>query len=447
MYIPDFALIVLKKLNDSGYESFLIGGCVRDYLMGVEPKDYDVTTNASIEEIEAVFSDFKVIETGAQHGTVTVISDGNHVEVTTYRIDGTYSDGRHPDSVIFSSNIRDDLSRRDFTVNSMAYSPRDGFVDAFDGRRDINNKIIRCVGNPDKRFEEDALRILRALRFSSTLEFSIEEETSRSIHKNKHLLGRLAKERITSEFFQLVCGKNAAAVLREYSDIATEIIPTLSDMYGFPQDNPYHIYDVWEHTLRVIENAPPTAKMRMAALLHDIGKPHCKTFDEKWVGHFYGHADISAEISRDIFIKYLRTDRHTADEIINLVKNHGENFTPSRKIIRRRLVKYGEKTARQILDLSRADIMGMSPKYSCRLAELDRAEEILDGIISEQSCLSVKNLAVNGRDLMAVGIENGKIMGNILNKLLNEVCDETLINEKEALTKRAIELYKVALSK
>lgn len=441
MPVPDCALKVLDTLNRSGYESYLVGGCVRDFLMENEPSDYDIATNATVSEIEALFADYNVIETGAKHGTVTIISDGEPIEVTTYRVDGTYSDGRHPDSVIFSSNLTEDLSRRDFTVNAVAYSPRDGFVDMFGGCDDIRQRIIKCVGEPDRRFGEDALRILRALRFSSVLGFSVEQDTSESIHRNKRLLGKVAVERITSEFFKLICGKNAVNILREYNDVAAEILPPLSDMFGFPQDNPHHIYDVWEHTLHVVENVPPTVALRTAALLHDIGKPHCRTTDESGVGHFYGHAAISEQISREIFKKYLRTDKKTSEQIITLVKNHDERFIPTRKIIRRRLIKYGEDTVRRLLTLSRGDIMGQSPDLIGRLDEIDETERILNDVLSEQACLSVKDLSINGHDLMKIGVEQGRMMGEILNTLLDEVSDELVTNEKEALTIRAKRLY------
>lgn len=441
MPVPDCALKVLDTLNRGGYESYLVGGCVRDFLIGNTPGDYDIATSATVTRTEALFADYNVIETGVKHGTVTIISDGEPIEVTTYRVDGTYSDGRRPDSVTFSSSLTEDLSRRDFTMNAVAYSPRDGFVDVFGGCDDIRLGIIRCVGEPDKRFSEDALRILRALRFSAVLGFSIDPHTADSIHRNSHLLGKIAVERVTSEFFKLICGKNAVNILREYSDVAAEILPPLSDMFGFPQDNPHHIYDVWEHTLHVVENVPPTVVLRTAALLHDIGKPHCRTTDENGIGHFYGHAHISEKISREIFKKYLRTDKNTSEQIITLVKNHDERFLPTGKIIRRRLVKYGEDTVRRLLILSRGDVMGQSPELHGRLGEIDEAERILNEVLSENACLSVKDLAVNGRDLMKIGVKQGVMIGEILNILLDEVSEERIINEKEALTIRAKELY------
>lgn len=440
--VPGYALRVLNLLNASGFDGYLVGGCVRDFLMGRSPKDYDIATNASAEQVEGIFSDFRVIETGIKHGTVTVMSDGNPIEVTTYRVDGTYSDCRHPDNVTFSASLEDDMSRRDFTMNAIAYSPHTGLVDVFGGAEDIRQGIIRCVGEPDRRFGEDALRIMRALRFAAVLGFEIDSQTSESIHRNCRLLHRIAAERITAELFELVCGKNAAHIMREYSDVMAQILPPLKDMFGFEQDNPHHIYDVWEHTLHVTENVPPTVELRMAALLHDAGKPHCKTSDENGIGHFYGHADISAEIAEDIFKNYLRTSKSISDRIVTLVKNHGETFILSKKIIRRRLMKYGEETLRQLLDLSRGDVLGQGVNVEKHISELNEAEQLLNEILSQESCLSLKSMAINGNDLSELGIERGKLMGNILSRLLEEINDETLENNKRALATRAIELYK-----
>lgn len=442
MNVPGYALRVLDLLHKAGFEGYLVGGCVRDFLMGREPKDYDVATNASVEQTEEVFADFHLIETGVKHGTVTVMSDGMPIEVTTYRVDGTYSDGRHPDSVTFSASLEEDMSRRDFTMNAVAYSPDTGFVDVFSGADDIRHGIIRCVGEPDRRFGEDALRIMRALRFAAVLGFEIDRQTSESIHRNRRLLHKIAAERITAELFALICSKNAASVMREYSDVMAEILPPLKDMFGFEQDNPHHIYDVWEHTLHVVENVPPTVEMRMAALLHDAGKPHCMTIDDNGIGHFYGHADISAEIAEDIFKNNLRTSKSISDRIITLVKNHDETFILTKKIMRRRLMKYGEETLRQLIDLSRGDVLGQGVDVKKRLDELDEAERILNEILSQNNCLSLKAMAVNGSDLAELGIERGKIMGNILNRLLEEINDETLENTREALTARAVELYR-----
>lgn len=440
--VPDDVQCVMKKLRDNGYESFLVGGCVRDTLLKQTPKDYDVTTNARAGQVKALFEadGFHVIETGLKHGTVTVISRSTPVEVTTYRVDGTYSDGRHPDSVTFADGIGEDLSRRDFTINAMAYSPQDGFVDLFGGTEDLTNGLIRCVGDPQKRFEEDALRILRALRFASVLGFAIEPRTSACIREQKHLLNRLAKERVTAELFGLLCGKGAENVLREYNDVIAEVLPPIAPMFGFSQDNPHHIYDVWEHTLHVVANVPPDRTLRLAALLHDVGKPHCRTTDSDGVGHFYGHAEIGEDICRDIFDRLLRTDKKTASRVMLLVRYHDEPITPSRRILHRRLSKYGEEVLRQLLTLHRGDVMGQAPAYRGRLEELDEAERILDELIRENACLRLSDMHIGGGDLIAMGIPPGRQIGVILNALLTEVCDGRIQNQADALKARASEL-------
>lgn len=436
--IPPEVRTVLTTLENAGFEAWLVGGCVRDYLLGSLPKDYDVTTNASADRICRVFDGFRVIETGIRHGTVTVISDGIPIEVTTYRVDGAYSDGRHPDSVRFTSDIRDDLSRRDFTVNAIAFSPARGFLDLFGGTDDLKAGIIRCVGEPDRRFGEDALRILRALRFASRLGFSIEPATAAGIHRCRDMLSKIALERITQELFGLLDGECAPEVLRQFGDVIAVILPPVRDMFGFEQHNPHHDSDVWEHTLRVIDASPAEPVLRLAALLHDVGKPRCFTRGEDGIGHFYGHAAVSADISRDIFASCLRTDKHTQERVLFLVEHHDEPLPPDRKALRKRLSKYGEEALRQLIALHRADIMGQKrPPDADKLSALDQAEEIVNELAAESACLTLKDLAVNGGDLMALGIPKGPKIGEILHLLLSEVLEEKLLNRREELMARA----------
>ncbi len=440
--IPHGVLNVLDVLHSRGFGAWLVGGCVRDRLLGKVPKDYDVATSAAAAEVAGAFEGFRVIETGVRHGTVTVISEGIPVEVTTYRVDGEYSDGRHPDSVSFTKDIRDDLSRRDFTVNAMAYSPGKGYIDLFGGRNDLRDGIIRCVGDPDRRFGEDALRILRALRFASVLGFEIEQGTAEAVHRCKGLLSRIAVERVTQEFFGLLCGANAAEVLRSYSDVLAVIIPPCAGMFGFEQHNIHHDRDVWEHTLAVVSAAPPDRVMRLAALLHDVGKPCCFTTDENGTGHFYGHAEISGSIAREVFERYLRTDRRTGERVVLLVERHDEPIIPERRILRRRLAKYGEEVMRQLIALQRADVKGQAEQFvRSRLDELDHAEALLDALTEENACLSLRSLEINGGDLMAMGVPKGPLIGRILHALLGEVCGETLENSNQALRTRAAEIF------
>ncbi len=440
--IPSGVLRVLDVLEKAGFEAWLVGGCVRDHLRGLPPKDYDVTTNAAAGQVIAAFDGFRVIETGIKHGTVTVLSDGMPIEVTTYRVDGEYSDGRHPDSVSFSADIKEDLSRRDFTVNAMAYSPSRGYLDLFGGMDDLGAGIIRCVGDPSKRFGEDALRILRALRFASVLEFEIEPATAEAVHLCKGLLDRIAVERITQEFFGLLCGAGVGDVLRNYRDVIGQIIPPLQRTFGFEQHNPHHDSDVWEHTVRVVEAAPSDRILRLAALFHDIGKPHCFTMGDDGTGHFYGHAKISEEITREILAKYLRTDRKTEERVLLLVAIHDDRIIPERRIVRRRLSKYGEETLRQLLTLKRADLTGLNPALAAdKFRELDEVQNILDELAAESACTTLRSLAIGGGDLMAMGVPKGPLIGKILNLLLSEVCDEQLVNSREPLKKRASELF------
>ncbi len=442
MPIPRFVLRVMERLYSAGFDCYLVGGCVRDYLRGSSPKDYDIAANARADKLMGIFSSgFKVVATGLKHGTVTVVSEGRPVEVTAYRIDGTYSDGRHPDAVTFTPRIEDDLSRRDFTMNALAYSPRGGLVDLFGGREDIIDGCVRCVGDPKIRFGEDALRILRALRFAAVLGFHIDKSTARAIHSERGLLGKISAERVTSELLLLICGKCAAAVMREYRDVLAEALPEIRVMFDFPQNHPYHIYDVWEHTLRTVENVPPSAELRMAALLHDIGKPSCRTVDENGVDHFYGHAEMGAKIAEQCILKRLRLPKAQSERIIALVKNHGVSLVPDRKIMRRRLIKFSEETLRQLMELARADALAQSPAAASRLDELEECGRILDEILAAESCFSVKNLAVDGRDVMNLGVPQGRFVGEILDRLLGEVSDELLANEREPLLHRAAALW------
>ena len=292
--LPAQVNTALARLHDAGYEAYIVGGCVRDRIMGREPKDYDITTSALPEQTAAVFAGERIIETGMKHGTVTVLLDGEPLEITTFRIDGTYSDSRHPDAVTFTPSLREDLARRDFTMNAMAYSSETGLVDPFGGQADIAAKYIRCVGDPDLRFREDALRILRALRFSSVLGFPIEPETDGAARYLCLLLKKISAERVFSELKQLLCGPDVRRVLLDYAGVLGAVLPEILPMQGFDQRNPHHCYDILEHTAAAVEAMPPEPALRLAALLHDVGKPECFFTDEDGVGHFYGHPKAGA---------------------------------------------------------------------------------------------------------------------------------------------------------
>lgn len=437
-------ITILNKLNKNGFEAFLVGGFVRDIIMGKDPNDADMATNATPTEMLEVFKDFRTVETGIKHGTITVIINRKPFEITTYRTEKGYSDCRHPDKVNFEEKITDDLSRRDFTVNSIAYSPEAGFVDPFGGKEDIEKKIIRCVGEPEKRFSEDSLRILRALRFSSVLSFSIDNETEKAMFKCKSLLKHISRERVFAELSKMLCGDNIKEVLIKYSDIISDVLPEIKEMQGFNQHNFHHIYDVLEHTAVVCENAPALPHLRFAALFHDCGKPDCFSLDEKGVGHFYSHASISAKKAEKALLR-LRCDNKTRERVIKLIKLHDAPIEESEAAVKRKLAKIGEEVFFDLIELKRADTMGLAPEFHSRMAHFDVLESMAKQIISQKSCFSLKDLKINGNDLSAMGLK-GKEIGQILNLLLDAVMEKKVENEKNALLKFAeAQIFKIIL--
>ena len=441
MDMPKNVDTAINLLQSAGFEAYAVGGCVRDSLLGRTPNDWDITTSAKPEDMKSVFADFHCIDTGIKHGTVTVVIDGEPLEITTFRLDGEYEDNRHPKSVTFTSNLGADLGRRDFTVNAMAYSKKTGTVDLFGGQNDLKNKIIRCVGDPDRRFNEDALRILRALRFASALDFEIEEKTAQSLLKNCALLGNISEERIAKELLKLVCGKGAKRILTDFAPVLFEILPELQPMYKNSHDNPHHCYDIYEHTLIAVESIDPEPTLRFAMLLHDCGKPAVKKFDENGVAHFYGHQRISAEISAQILAR-LKVSNKFRDEILFLVSNHDrwELYENTEKMPRY-LSKFGLDGVLKLLKVMRADVLAQSPEYRYRLDQIADAEEIAKNLAAQKPCLSLSELQINGRTLMDIGIPQGRKLGAVLAQLLDEVIDGVTKNTQEALTTRAREIY------
>ena len=437
MVIKKSASLAINLLKKSGYEAYLVGGCVRDMLMGIPAHDYDITTSATPEQTLNVFKNYRTIETGIKHGTVTVIIDKEPIEITTYRIDGEYKDNRHPSDVTFSRNLRDDLLRRDFTVNALVYNEDEGVIDLFDGKKDIENKIIRAVGDAEKRFCEDALRILRGIRFSSTLGFDIEQNTKNAMLKCSHLLHNIAKERINVEIEKFLLGKNVKRAILENYEILGELIPEIKLMYGFNQESKYHIYDILEHTANTVENSPRASHIRLAALLHDAGKVYTFSRDEMGEGHFYGHGEKSAEIAREFLNKY-KYDNFTKIEVYNLVKFHDLYTEPSRVLIKKRLNRIGKDRFLSLIKLQKADKMSQNPE-TAEISTLGEVEKIAIEIASEE-CFSLANLDINGTDLIKEGFFAGKEIGEILNLLLNEVIEEKIPNEKNALMKRALQI-------
>ncbi|MBQ5665054.1 MAG: CCA tRNA nucleotidyltransferase [Akkermansia sp.] len=438
--IPTHALTVVERLEHYGYEAYVVGGCVRDSLLGRNPKDWDVCTNALPEEVLRVFKRFHVIKTGLQHGTVTVMVDKQPVEVTTFRIDGDYSDNRHPDSVNFVSRVEEDLARRDFTINAMAYSPARGLVDAFDGQADLKAGIIRCVGEPDARFNEDGLRILRALRFAARYNFGIETETAFSIHRNRHLLENVSVERIYTELKGILVGDGVLGMMQAFPDVFSIIIPELAPTIGFDQHNPHHCYDVWTHTAHAVQAAPADEVIRLALLLHDIAKPATFTRGDDGKGHFYDHGDKGADTARCI-LRHLKSDTATLENVVTLVREHDATLPTTAPGMRRCIGRLGLNTLHQLLTIKQADMDAQSThERPQKQATLREARLLLEDVLEGTPAYSVGDLALAGRDLIALGLKPGPAMGSILKTLLTEVQDEILPNTREALEPRAIEL-------
>lgn len=439
--VPSQVNTAIEILCGKGHSAYVVGGAVRNLMMDIPVNDWDITTSALPEETLELFRDFRTIETGIKHGTVTVIIDGMPLEITTYRIEKGYSDNRHPDKVEFTDRVEDDLSRRDFTVNAMAYSPGIGLIDPFGGCEDINKKLIRCVGNPDKRFGEDALRILRALRFSSVLGFDIDSETSESVHRSKHLLKNISVERIFVELSKLLCGKNAGIILQEYKDVIFFVLPELEPMNNCTQNHERHIYDVWGHTVKSVEAIPPEPELRFAMLFHDSGKPHCKSTDENGVDHFYSHGKISRKIASETLSR-LKTSNNFRYTVRNLVEYH--DFLPdkiSRKTYKEYIAKLGIETVENLFLVREADILAQNPRFHAEsLEENKTGKKILEQIKEEDMCFKIKDLAIDGKVLENIGIPPSPAMGKILETLLDEVMDDNLPNKKNNLIKRAKEL-------
>ena len=435
--LPKPVRLIIDVLEKNGYEGYAVGGCVRDVMLGREPQDWDITTNALPHQVKELFN--RTIDTGIQHGTVTIMMNHVGYEVTTYRIDGEYEDGRHPNTVEFTSNLVEDLKRRDFTINAMAYNDRVGLVDEFNGLEDIKLGIIRCVGNPEDRFTEDALRIMRAVRFAAQLGFNIEENTENAISKLAGNLVNISKERIHTELIKLLVSPNPGMIKEMYvTGITKYIMPEFDAMMNTSQNSPYHMYSVGEHTIKVLENIEADPYLRWAALLHDIGKPLMKTTDAKGIDHFHGHEEKGSEIAREL-LKNLKMDNKTIDVVTKLVKYHDYPLSGGKKIIRRSMNRVGIDIYPMFLKLKWADMLGKN-QYSIdkNTPIIKEAEKLYNEICKEQECVAVKDLAVNGRDLIELGIPRGEQIGIVLERLLEIVLDEPSQNKKETLLKEAL---------
>ena len=449
MDLPRTVADLITRLEQAGYSAYAVGGCVRDSLLSLVPHDWDLCTSARPEEMLEVFRGERVAETGLKHGTLTVIVDHVPYEITTFRTDGAYTDHRHPDSVSFVREVAGDLSRRDFTVNAMAYSPRTGLVDLFGGQEDLARRVIRCVGVPRERFTEDALRILRALRFASVFDFDIDPETDAALRELAPTLENVAAERVRDELFKLLCGSGVGRILRAYPDVIACVIPDVRPMIGYDQRNHHHSYDLWEHTVQGIEGVPPEADLRLTMLLHDTGKPSVCTLDEKGEAHYRGHQAASAEIAERV-TDALRCDRETRERVIRLVRHHDIPMRTDsgavnldRTFLLRRLNSFGEKDLRALFLIHCADRTATG--YSTREREEQRLAErmgALDALLAEQPCFTLKDLAVNGNDLKALGLR-GPALGDALQQLLEAVMDGRVPNEKVALNDFVTKFVKI----
>ena len=430
MTLPEPVRACLDELESAGFEAWVVGGCVRDALLGLTPKDYDICTLALPEQTQAVFSHRRLVLAGVKHGTVGVVTEAGVVEVTTFRTEGGYQDNRHPDWVRFVPELKEDLARRDFTVNAMAWSPSRGFADPFGGRADLESRLLRAVGDPRQRFREDALRILRGIRFCAVYGLRTEEKTLDAMLSQRALMERLAQERVFDELCKFLPFARVEH-LKSFAPILAQVIPELGPMIGFDQHSPHHAYDLYTHVAYVTTGVERELPLRWAALLHDIGKIPTFTQDETGRGHFYGHPAVGAQMAKEVLHR-LRAPTALAEQVVVLIGNHMLRLTPDKKLLRRQCSRLGFDTVCQLLSLQESD---MGSKGTCREEELAVYPEIRKQLIAlqeEDSCMGLKDLAVDGNDLKALGLA-GREIGETLRDLLDQVMEERLPNERAAL--------------
>lgn len=439
IFIPNDAQSIIETLEKNGHTAYIVGGCVRDSILGKTPHDFDLCTSATPEEMKNILLEYKIYDTGLKHGTITVASENDTYELTTYRVDGEYSDNRHPENVKFVDDVKLDLARRDFTINAMAYNKKSTLVDPFNGIADIKSQLIRCVGNPDDRFQEDALRILRAIRFASTYGFKIENNTKEAIYKNKELLKNISEERKTSEFCKLLLTADTN-ILMQYKDVFAEFIPEIKPMFNFNQKTKWHCYDIYEHTVQAVSRAPKDDLItRLALFFHDIGKPETFTEDENG-GHFYGHPIMSEEITENI-MKRMRFDNSTIKQVLQLVLNHDNRFSTSEKSARKLLRDYGEIQAKRLLIIQECDKSAQSElaqkeNYN---KDLNIIKQNIEKVVKNQDCFKIKDLKINGNDLKNIGFVGIEI-GKTLNLLLEKVMQNPEFNDRDLLLDLSNEL-------
>ena len=436
MFLPEYVADCIRMLEEAGFAAYAVGGCVRDTLLGLTPQDYDLCTHARPDEIRRVFAGFRLILAGEKHGTVTVMMEGEPVEITTFRTEGDYTDSRHPQWVEFVPEIEKDLARRDFAVNAMAYSPTRGFADPFGGQQDLKDRVLRAVGDPTARFTEDALRILRGVRFAVRFGLRVEEATLEAMKAQAFRMDHLSRERVFDELCKLLPLVSAEDLLH-YRQVITQVIPELQPLWGFDQKNRHHIYDAYTHTAHVVEAVPGDLTLRWAALLHDTGKPASFTLDEQGEGHFYGHAGISADMA-DAVLRRLKAPTALRERVVLLIEKHMVWLEVTKPTIRRWVSRLGMETMEQLMCLQEADTGSKGTEDPAENPYFSGIQALMHQIRQEDACLQIKDLAVNGHDLMALGL-SGKAIGQMLNRLLELVMDETVENEKAALLARVQE--------
>lgn len=430
--LPEKVNYIIHTLYAHGFEAYAVGGCVRDTMLSRTPQDWDITTSARPNQVKELFH--CTIDTGIEHGTVTVLLDREGFEVTTYRIDGEYEDARHPKEVAFTSSLFEDLKRRDFTINAMAYNDKVGLVDAFDGLGDLKRKMVRCVGEPEERFSEDALRMLRAVRFAGQLGFAIEEKTKQAIRKRSETIEKVSAERIQMELKKLMLAKHPEEFYTAYETGLTKVFfPEFDAMMETGQKNPHHCYSVGEHTLEALKAAPQEKVIRFALLLHDVAKPLCKTTDENGIDHFYGHAAKSSEMAR-VILRRLKFDNDTTKQVCDLIRVHDQMPKLEEKFVRKAISKNGIGLYPAIFAVKRADVLAQSQKNrEEKFSAIAEYERLYQKIKTEAQCLSIHDLAVNGSDLIAEGMKPGKALGEVLKQLLELVLEHPEWNTKEKL--------------
>jgi tRNA nucleotidyltransferase (CCA-adding enzyme) len=435
MKLPEDVKNIINILQEHGHEAYAVGGCVRDSILGREPEDWDITTSARPDEMKAIFP--RSIDTGIEHGTITVLMGKGQYELTTYRIDGEYEDSRHPKEVLFTSNLREDLLRRDFTINAMAYNEETGLVDIFGGIEDLERGVIRCVGNAEERFSEDALRIMRAVRFAAQLDFVIEEETAQAIRKLAPTLEKISAERIQTELVKMLLSPHPERIRQAYElGITAVVLPEFDRTMETKQHNPHHMYTVGEHTIQALMQAPADRMIRMALLFHDMGKPEMKTTDEDGVDHFKRHNEASARICKEV-LRRLKFDNETIRTTEKLIYYHDYRVALKPSSVRKLISLVGEELFPLLLQVQRADLLAQSMYMRAeKMNQLDEIDRIYREILERRDCLSLKDLAVNGRDLIEAGMKPGKEIGAILQEMLQEVLEDPSKNTKEYLLTR-----------